>query len=427
MIPVIRLNKYIQQTPFPKQAAFIALDCLEAFFGGSAGPGKSSALLMAALQYVDVPGYHAIIIRDSLRNLEQADALIPRSMEWLGPTDAEWKEQKHQWIFPSGATLTFGYMDGPRDHFNYQGAAYQYVGIDEAVAIREHQADYMFSRMRRLQGVNVPLRIRLASNPPAREQAARGGWVKRRYVDPHTRKKGVIFIPARLDENPYLDQTEYRKSLMNLDPITREQLLNGDWEIQTEGGFFQREWLRFVDHVPESEVELRVRFWDMAATEEKPKAEKQPARTAGVRMCRTKNKCWYIESCVAFRKTPRETEALIRQVADMDGKSVPIRMELEGGSGGKITIDHYTRYILPGFDFRGERPQGTKTARAAPLASQMESGNVYMVNGAWNQDYIDEMVLFPVGDFKDQIDATSGAFHFLTPGRGNGPRVYSFG
>jgi len=110
----------------------------------------------------------------------------------------------------------------------------------------------------------------------------------------------------------------------------------------------------------------------------------------------------------------------------MDGKNVPIRMELEGGSGGKITIDHYTRHVLAGFDFRGDKPTGKKTERAAPFASQMESGNVFLVRGAWNAPYMEELLLFPVGAHDDQIDATSGAFNFLTPGRGAGPNVYIF-
>jgi predicted phage terminase large subunit-like protein len=180
-----------------------------------------------------------------------------------------------------------------------------------------------------------------------------------------------------------------------------------------------------VDQVPESEIDLRVRFWDMAATEAKATG-KQPDQTAGVLMARTKAKQWYVLSVVSFRKTPRDTEALIRQVADMDGKSVPVRMEIEGGSGGKITIDHYTRHVLAGFDFRGIKPQGSKTERAAPMASQMEAGNLHFLNAAWNQDLVDEMVLFPAGEHDDRVDAMSGAFNFLTPSRGTGPRVYSF-
>ncbi len=47
---------------------------IEVFFGGAAGGGKTVALLMAALQYADVPGYHALLVRPSLAELQLAAA-----------------------------------------------------------------------------------------------------------------------------------------------------------------------------------------------------------------------------------------------------------------------------------------------------------------------------------------------------------------
>lgn len=64
-----RTTEYIVHRPYPKQAAFMILDCKEAFYGGAAGGGKSDALLMCALQYVDQPGYSAIIFRKTFADL----------------------------------------------------------------------------------------------------------------------------------------------------------------------------------------------------------------------------------------------------------------------------------------------------------------------------------------------------------------------
>jgi hypothetical protein len=64
-----RLTKYIPHKPHPRQAAFLLLDGREAMYGGSAGGGKSVALLMGALQYVDCPGYHALILRRTFAQL----------------------------------------------------------------------------------------------------------------------------------------------------------------------------------------------------------------------------------------------------------------------------------------------------------------------------------------------------------------------
>lgn len=384
----------------------------------SAGGGKSDALLMAALQYVDSANYNAILIRDTFKNLSEPGALMDRADEWLSNTDAKWNGENRCWKFPSGATLGFGYLDGPKDHYNHQGAEYQFVGIDEIVNIRENQAKYMFSRLRKLEGVDIPIRFRCASNPPEREQLERGAWVKRKYVDPVTRHNDVIFVPAKLPDNPYLNKEEYVKSLNKLDPVTRKQLLDGDWNIRVKGNMFDRSWFEIVDAIPQ-DVIARVRFWDRAATEE-AKTGKQPAFTCGAKWSKTKSKIYYIESIVRFRKTPLGNKQTIRQVADTDGRSVIVGIEQEPGSSGKDVIDDYRRNVLPDFTMKEipARGRGTKLQWAGPWLTQAEAGNIKVVKGAWNEAFFDEGELFPDGEFKDQIDGCSGAYSMLQKGSG---------
>lgn len=289
-------------------------------------------------------------------------------------------------------------------------AEFQFIGIDEAADLRWFQMIFMFSRLRKTKDNPVPLRYRLASNPGGISHIE----LKLKYIDNETREEGVVFIPAGIDDNPYLEKTQYIKSLNKLDPVTRQRLLNGDWEIRDQGRLFSRDWFSIVEGPPPpANIASSVRYWDLAATEIKKVQGKQsndPDYTAGCRMHRLKNNTYVIDSVIRFRKSPKNVEEIIRQTAEIDGRSILICMEQEPGSSGVNTIDHYRRYVLPGYNFRANKATGSKAERAAPLSSMCESGNVALVKGPWLKDFLDEMEVFPSGKHDDQVDAASGAF-----------------
>ena len=402
LIPLLtpRQSNYWPHALTPKQHAFLWLTCREAFYGGAAGGGKSEALLMAALQYMDIPGYAAIIFRRTYADLVLPEALMDRAQEWLAPTDARWNDKSKSWVFPSGATLTFGYLDAEKDKYRYQSAAFQYVAFDELTQFSETQYRYLFSRLRRLEGVNVPLRMRSASNPGDQGHE----WVKQRFVV-EGRKHGRVFVRATLDDNPHLDTVEYRKALDELDPVTRQRLKEGDWDIAIEGNLFKRHWFPVVEERPAG---LRlVRYWDLASTEKT--ATNDPDWTAGALMGSNGGGDYYVADVRREQEGPGAVEALIRQTAEIDGPNVAIWMEQEPGSSGKNTIATYAR-ILAGYNFHGVRSTGSKVERANPVSAQAEAGNIKLVQGPWLGDYLDEICAFPESGHDDQVDATSGAF-----------------
>ena len=402
-----KMTKYFYHRPTPKQTAFLLLDCKEAFYGGAAGGGKSDALLMAALQYVDVPGYAAILFRKTFSDLALPGALLDRAREWLAPYknagEIRWDERNKTYTFPSGATLTFGYLEHPTDKYRYQGAEFQFIGFDEATQIDEGAYRYLFSRLRRLKGLNVPLRMRAASNP--------GGigheWVKRRFLLEGP-KKGRIFIPATLNDNPYLDVEQYMESLGELDLITRAQLLEGNWEVREGGQLFKREWFEIVDRVPD--FMRQVRFWDLAAT--KPDPNKDPDWTVGLKLGEHKG-IYIILDVRSTRGRPYSVEQMIKATAISDGYDVAIGMEQEPGSSGIITIDHYARNVLNGWAFKGYRSTGSKVIRANPASAAAEQGRVKLLRGEWNTEFLDQIEMFPFGAHDDHTDAFSGAFNML--------------
>lgn len=218
-------------------------------FGGAARGGKTFASLMAAAQYVRVPGYSALLLRENWSDLMQPGAFIPVSKEWwLGK--ASWSEQQKRWTFPSGATITFGYLERDDDVYQYQGAQYQCIIPDELTHHTEWRYRYLFSRLSRPADgplAQVPLRMRPTANPGGRGHA----WVKKRFIDPRTREPGAVFVPARVEDNLGVDQGAYIQSLSYLDPLTRRQLLDGDWEA-VEGGLFKAEWFGSFHKCPDS-------------------------------------------------------------------------------------------------------------------------------------------------------------------------------
>jgi len=195
---------------------------------------NSDALLMAALQFIQISGYSALLLRRTFADLSKPGALIPRSKEWLLPTNAKWNDQTHAWYFPCGSVLSFGYLQYSNDIYQYQSAEYQFIGFDELTQFEENQYRYLFSRLRKLEGVNIPLRMRSATNPGGVGHA----WVKRRFIDDESK----VFIPGKLEDNPSLDRAEYEESLSELDPITRKQLRHGDWEVRPAGEVLNSLW-----------------------------------------------------------------------------------------------------------------------------------------------------------------------------------------
>ena len=392
-------NKWIPHNPHPKQARFLTDERPEVLFGGAAGGGKSDAMLMAALMYVDVPGYSALILRRTYPQLSQEGGLIPRSHEWLSGTDAKWSERDKAWTFPSGAVVAFGHMAYETTKYDYQSGEYQFIGFEELTQFTETQYRYMHSRTRRLMESTVPIRMRATSNP--------GGigheWVRAHFVDADiTPDKG--FVPSGLDDNPSLDRETYERSLANLDPITRAQLLRGDWTVRAAGGMFRREWFTLVEAAP---FGPRVRYWDLAATEAKP--GKDPDWTVGALLAYVDGRT-YICDMRRARLDPGGVERLVRSTAESDGVEVPVWIEQEPGSSGKLAIDYYQRHVLPEYSLKPDRVTGDKATRAAPLSSQAEAGNVSLVRGGWIPDFLDEAETFPDGSHDDQVDAVSGAY-----------------
>jgi predicted phage terminase large subunit-like protein len=168
------------------------------------------------------------------------------------------------------------------------------------------------------------------------------------------------------------------------------------------GGLFKREWFKIVDVVPAAASRC-MRGWDTAAT------AGGGDWTVGVRMSEASG-IFYVEDVQRDQLTPAGVDALMSAIAASDGKKCGQREEKEGGSAGKTVTDVRARTLV-GYDYKAVAISGDKVTRAKPFRSQCEAGNVVLIRGAWNEEYLRELSTFPTGKHDDQVDASSCAFN----------------
>jgi predicted phage terminase large subunit-like protein len=179
-------------------------------------------------------------------------------------------------------------------------------------------------------------------------------------------------------------------------------------DVKGGGIVFNRTWFEIVDTHPPV-LTAQVRFWDMASTAREFNAD--AFYTAGLHLGRVGND-YYILHLLAEQVGPTDGDDLIVATASQDGRRVPVRWELEGGSAG-LKVEANLRSRLQGFDARGVKPLGDKLTRAKPVAGEAKRGNIKLLRGAWNQMFLDAVHGFDGTSqilVNDVTDALSGAY-----------------
>ncbi len=172
-----------------------------------------------------------------------------------------------------------------------------------------------------------------------------------------------------------------------------------------EGEMFLRSQFVIVDSTPK--ITHSIRYWDKAGS-----VSKSAKKTAGVRLGLGVDGRVYVMHAVNGKWGTLERRQVMLQTAQTDGRGVLIGIEQEPGSSGLDSVGDELRMLM-GFGAFADSPTGDKDTRLRPFQAQVQAGNVALVRGDWNQGYIDEMCALPHGTYRDQGDATSGAFNRL--------------
>ena len=429
------MGNAIELRPQPgPQTSALASSADFVIFGGGAGGGKSWTLLLEALRHIKNPNFNATFFRRSYPQIKNPGGLWDASLAVFPLAGGTPQVSALRWNFPAGSYAVMRHLKNDSAVLEWQGTELVYVAMDELTHFSEYQFWYLTSRLRSTSGV-VPY-LRATCNPDADSwvRSLVGWWLTPdglpdfdkagtvRHFERHDGQllwfdrptadsKSLTFIPSSVYDNPALLQKDpnYLKNLKALPLVERMKLLEGNWNIKAEAGkVFRTEWFTIAQQLPQ--VVKWVRVWDFASTED---LRKDPDATASVRMGLMQNGGVIIADCTHDHLTPGGVTIKLQAIAAADGPGMSIRWQRDPGQAGEYQ-NQALRSQLPGYDAKGITTTLSKLDRANPLSRAAEFGEVYLLQGPWNNQLINELVGFPDAAHDDITDAAALAYLELT-------------
>ena len=452
-----------------QQEKFLASPADIVIYGGGAGGGKTVGLLLESLRHKNVPGFGGVIFRRTSPEITNEGGLWDESQK-MYPLVGGWpRKSRLEWSWARSRTrVRFAHLQYEANLLSWHGAQIPLICFDELTSFTRRQFFYLLSRNRSTCGVRPY--IRATCNPDADSWVAsfiawwidqetgfpipeRDGvvrWFVRgpgdeviwsddprellKYLpDPRTlppgvdpdslQPKSVTFIRSNVYDNPALLRADpsYLGNLLSLDKVERERLLNGNWKIRPAAGlYFQRSWLlNKVINGPLPDDLVVKRGWDLAAT---PKTEtNDPDFTAGHKLGFSRERgILVMMDHLRDRLDPNGVETLMKQTAQQDGRDVEVCLPQDPGQAGKNQIVHYAK-LLQGHRIKWSTESGgggartavqinAKVKRFSAFSSQAKAGNVYYLNGPWNDVLFTQLEAFPDAAHDDDADAISRAY-----------------
>lgn len=446
-----------------RQESFLASSADIVIYGGSAGGGKTWALLIDPLRDIDVKDFTALIFRRTYPEITNQGGLWDESKRLYPYAQGNGVEGNLIWKFPSGATVEFGHCQYDRDLEKYDGAQICDLMFDQLEHFTEKQFWYLCMRNRSTCG--VPPRVRATCNPPDptnpgsdwlpkflswwiaddgfanMERSGKIRWMVRwndeiiwadtkqelQELYPALSPQSVTFIPATVYDNKILMDTDpnYIARLQALPYVERERFLGdrirgGNWKISaTAGNVFNMSWFDVVTAVPQSGLEAR--GFDLAATIQSMK-NKDPDYTAGVKIRKVGN-IYYVVDVLNDRYAAGEVEAITNSIiardlltAQQQGIKYRVRWEIEPGSAGLRETERLKRELVkkhPGLNCDGVPSSGDKISKAKGFAVAAQEGRVKVLAASWTDSYLSQLHGFPEKSHDDMVDASAIAYNAI--------------
>jgi predicted phage terminase large subunit-like protein len=441
--------RLIMPQPGP-QEVFLSSPADIAIFGGSAGSGKSWALLLEAMRYPSqISGFDSVMFRRNTTDIRKPGGLWSESMKLFPHAHAVPINHLLSWRWAGRGTIKLSHLEHENTVLDWHGAQVPCICFDELTTFTRYQFFYLLSRNRGITGIRPYIRASCNADAGSWVADLIEWWIDQRTGYPIPERSGVIryfvrgaddallwfdtkraamaatgytretvksltFIAAKLADNPALmrNDPQYLGNLMMLPAVERERLLNGNWKIRPAAGlYFNRAWCQVVDIAP-AHLALG-RGWDLAATPET--TETDPDWTTSTKIGRMTDGRYIVLDHTYFRGTPAEVERRVFNTATQDGLGCTIGLPQDPGQAGKSQIASFAR-MLAGFPLESSPETGDKITRFSPFSAQAEVGNVLVLRGPWNERWFQILEGFPMLPHDDDVDSTSRGFQLVAQG-----------
>jgi len=420
----------------PNEGQNSFLESVAFFVGliGGRGGGKSSSGSQKVLEKIEA-GEPGIVINPDFENLKIST--WPEFREWI-PWErviprqryrrhAEWEPSKpFTMVFDTGSWVI---VKGLKDPDSARGPNVNWLWYDEGGRDRTGASWRIAVASVRISKTGMPTQRILTTTP--NWQAP---WIKDLFFDKKIPADALeafegsdrpiveTFYSSLLDNKDNLDPATYATLLTTyVAGYMREQEVEGKF-VSPSGVLGNTAWFdnRKMPKAPEG-VDKRIRYWDLAGSEKKLAKQKalDPDENVGTLLSQFGDS-FCIEEQACSRQMPWEKfKEHVADTAVRDGPYVKIWFEQEPAAGGINQVEEFKLYIRdnvgPQWQVEGKKPEGDKVMRALPWFAEAERGLWYMVEGSWNEGFLEQLGNFPEGSHDDRVDSTSGARQIISP------------
>lgn len=421
--------------PNPAQEGFQKSEAFFLGLIGGRGGGKSSSGAQKVLRKIEA-GEPGIVINPDFENLKIST--WPEFREWI-PWERVTQRQRYrrhaEWVPAGPFTMVFDtgawvIIKGLKDPDSARGPNVNWLWYDEGGRDRDGLSWKIAVASVRISVTGMPTQRILTTTPNWQSP-----WIKELFFE---KRIPPDALEAFEGTNRPIVETYYSSLLdnkANLDPATyatllatyaqgylREQEIMGKF-VSPSGVLGNPAWFdnRVLTRAPEG-VDMRIRYWDLAGSKKKLTGKQKsidPDENVGTLFSKFgSNFCIEEQSCT--RQMPWDKfKELVAEIAKRDGPYVPIWFEQEPGAGGVNQVEEFKLYLRdqvgPQWTVNGKKPDGDKVTRALPWFAEAGLGQFYMVQGSWNDGFLEQLGNFPEGAHDDRVDSVSGARQIIAP------------